>query len=68
MKPQHDDSPTYCVIVVIMGNGGRKIQNAYNHGYCAAADVTCNGGAKFEKIKFSFKVERRIRNQVWYGT
>ncbi len=49
------------------GNWGTKFQNVHSHGYCAAADVTGNGGAKFEKIKFSFKVERRIRNQVWYG-
>ncbi len=46
VKPLQDHSPTYCVIVVIMGNGGTKFQNDFSHGYSAATDITCCGGAK----------------------
>ena len=46
VKSLQDDSPMYCVIVVIMGNGGTKFQNDFSHGYSAATDITCCGGAK----------------------
>ncbi len=46
VKPQQDDSSMYSIIVVIMGNGGTKFQNDFSHGYSAATDITCCGGAK----------------------